>query len=57
LAKENCFSIRGGSAENQFFHTENLPRSKREEFVFHWIRVEAAECSTRRGENGMIVTR
>jgi hypothetical protein len=39
LAKENCFSIRGGSAENQFFHTENIPRSKREELCFHMIRV------------------
>jgi predicted amidohydrolase YtcJ len=41
LAKENCFSIRGGSAENQFFHTEKNPISKREEFSFHTIHVEA----------------
>jgi hypothetical protein len=31
LAKENCFSIRGGSAENQFFNTEKYGGCKREE--------------------------
>jgi hypothetical protein len=34
MAKENCFSIRGGSEENSFFHTEKIPISKREEFLF-----------------------
>jgi 2-methylaconitate cis-trans-isomerase PrpF len=47
LAKENCFSIRGGSEENQFFHTEKLPRSKREEFSFHTIRVEVLRARRR----------
>jgi hypothetical protein len=34
LAKENCFSIRGGSEKNFSFHTKKIPISKREEFVF-----------------------
>jgi hypothetical protein len=31
MAKENCFSIRGGGAENLFFHTEKFHGCKREE--------------------------
>jgi hypothetical protein len=31
LAKENCFSIRGGSEENHFFNTEKLRVCKKEE--------------------------
>jgi hypothetical protein len=52
LAKENCFSIRGGSAENHFFHTEKIPISKREEFPFHTIRVEALRARRHAANSG-----
>jgi hypothetical protein len=54
LAKENCFSIRGGGEENLFFHTEKLRVCKKEECELFTRFALQASRSTRRGRRLMI---
>jgi hypothetical protein len=54
LAKENCFSIRGGGERKRepILHTEKLPTSKREDRTIHMIRVEAFRARRNPAESG-----
>jgi hypothetical protein len=50
LAKENCFSIRGGSEENHFFNTEKLRGCKKEECeLFTRFALQASRSTQRPG--------